>query len=169
MADILGDRIETWFVGFWRQREFYPKYPKITTLQGTNISPKHCILKMIFLFPRWDVSTPWRVSSAFLIMHVFKVTEASLMQMRHWILLAKTTPKWFWIGSPVEMQIGCLVNNREWLQVWMSNFKYSVFMIPIGLISLHGLTGQVLDGFHISSPNLEHCHPNWTAVTAVSQ
>ena len=25
------------------------------TLQGTNISPKNGILKMIFLFPRWDM------------------------------------------------------------------------------------------------------------------
>ena len=31
------------------------------TLQGTNISPKNCILKMIFLFPRWDMLIPWRV------------------------------------------------------------------------------------------------------------
>ena len=31
------------------------------TLQGTNISPKNGILKMIFLFPRWDMLVPWRV------------------------------------------------------------------------------------------------------------
>ena len=28
---------------------------------GTNISPKNGILKMIFLFPRWDMLVPWRV------------------------------------------------------------------------------------------------------------
>ena len=33
-----------------------------TTLQGTNISSKNGILKMIFLFPRWDMLTPWRVN-----------------------------------------------------------------------------------------------------------
>ena len=33
-----------------------------TTLQETNISPKDAILKMIFLFPRWDMLIPWRVS-----------------------------------------------------------------------------------------------------------
>ena len=33
-----------------------------TTLQETNISPKNAILKMIFLFPRWDMLIPWRVS-----------------------------------------------------------------------------------------------------------
>ena len=31
------------------------------TLLGTNISPKNGILKMIFLFPRWDMLIPWRV------------------------------------------------------------------------------------------------------------
>ena len=31
------------------------------TLQGTNISPKNGILKMIFLFARWDMLIPWRV------------------------------------------------------------------------------------------------------------
>ena len=29
-----------------------------STLQGTNISPKNGILKMIFLFPRWDMLIP---------------------------------------------------------------------------------------------------------------
>ena len=32
-----------------------------TTLQGTNISPQNGILKMIFLFPRWDMLIPWRI------------------------------------------------------------------------------------------------------------
>ena len=32
-----------------------------STLQETNISPKNGILKMIFLFPRWDMLIPWRV------------------------------------------------------------------------------------------------------------
>ena len=32
-----------------------------TTLQGTNISPQNGILKMIFLFPRWDMLIPARV------------------------------------------------------------------------------------------------------------
>ena len=32
----------------------------IVTLQETNISPKNGILKMILLFPRWDMVIPWR-------------------------------------------------------------------------------------------------------------
>ena len=35
------------------------------TLQETNISPKNGILKMIFLFPRWDMLIPWRVRFSF--------------------------------------------------------------------------------------------------------
>ena len=34
---------------------------KMGTLQGINISPQNGILKMIFLFPRWDMLVPWRV------------------------------------------------------------------------------------------------------------
>ena len=34
------------------------------TLQETNISPQNGILKMIFLFPRWDMLIPWRVFKA---------------------------------------------------------------------------------------------------------
>ena len=33
----------------------------VDTLQGTNISPEKSILKMIFLFPRWDMLISWRV------------------------------------------------------------------------------------------------------------
>ena len=34
---------------------------KVYTLLGTNISPEKSILKMIFLFPRWDMLISWRV------------------------------------------------------------------------------------------------------------
>ena len=37
------------------------KSSKLTTLQGTNISFKNGILKMIFPFQRWDMLVPWRV------------------------------------------------------------------------------------------------------------
>ena len=40
----------------------------MSTLQETNISPKNGILKMIFLFPRWDMLIPWRVYLSELIM-----------------------------------------------------------------------------------------------------
>ena len=34
---------------------------RMYTLLGTNISPEKSILKMIFLFPRWDMLISWRV------------------------------------------------------------------------------------------------------------
>ena len=40
----------------WKRKLIFP-----ATLQGTNISPKNGILKMIFLFARWDMLIPWRV------------------------------------------------------------------------------------------------------------
>ena len=36
------------------------------TLQGTDVSPKKLHLKMIFLFPRWDMLIPWRVNFYFM-------------------------------------------------------------------------------------------------------
>ena len=33
----------------------------VYTLQETNMSPTNALLKMIFLFPRWDMLIPWRV------------------------------------------------------------------------------------------------------------
>ena len=39
----------------------YSKHAAQRTRQGTNISPQNGILKMIFLFPRWDMLIPWRV------------------------------------------------------------------------------------------------------------
>ena len=41
------------------------------TLQGTNISPKNGILKMIFLFPRWDMLISWRV----LYLHAYIISN----------------------------------------------------------------------------------------------
>ena len=37
------------------------------TLLGTNISHPKALLKMIFLFPRWDMLAPWRVITMVMI------------------------------------------------------------------------------------------------------
>ena len=49
-----------WVGSSWEpvERCFFLKAPCIITLQGTNISPKNGILKMIFLFLRWDMLIP---------------------------------------------------------------------------------------------------------------
>ena len=41
---------------------YFSRY-HIDTLQGTSISYQKSLLKMIFLFPRWDMLVPWRVST----------------------------------------------------------------------------------------------------------
>ena len=47
------------FGGFHRRNN---SFRFIDTLLGTNISPEKSILKMIFLFPRWDMLISWRVN-----------------------------------------------------------------------------------------------------------
>ena len=59
-----GRLVESWRSGFF-VRFVLPKWAE-STLLGTNISPKNGILKMIFLFPRWDMVIPWRVLSVLL-------------------------------------------------------------------------------------------------------
>ena len=45
----------------WKKQNHQPNPARWFTLQETNISPKNGILKMIFLFPSWDMLIPWRV------------------------------------------------------------------------------------------------------------
>ena len=58
-AASVGEEVSRWEVGDedWVFINCYG-----FTLQGTNISPKNGTLKMIFLFKRWDMLIPWRVS-----------------------------------------------------------------------------------------------------------
>ena len=50
------------FVGWLCPTEKKTNKPVVfITLQGINIFPKNGILKMIFLFLRWDMLVPWRV------------------------------------------------------------------------------------------------------------
>ena len=53
------------------------------TLQGTNISPQNGILKMIFLFPRWDMLVPWRVY-LLKIPHSWSTLSMSWTLWRQW-------------------------------------------------------------------------------------
>ena len=54
------------------------------TFLGTNISPPKARLKMRFLFPRWDILVPWRVSEStetFLVLpEVFLLVVIGLKQ-----------------------------------------------------------------------------------------
>ena len=50
----------------------WPSGDPAHTLLETSISPKNCILKMSFLFPRWDTLIPWRV--LYFLVKFWKVT-----------------------------------------------------------------------------------------------
>ena len=50
-------------IGKWKLDPLNGRY----ILQGTNISQKKCILKMIFLFPRWDMLIPGRVYHIYIL------------------------------------------------------------------------------------------------------
>ena len=52
-----------------------------TTLWGTKISPTKAVLKMIFLFPRWDVLVSWSV-----FLHSFLFFDDTIIYYR-WISL----------------------------------------------------------------------------------
>ena len=54
----------------WETKHLYHMY----TLLGINISPTKALLKMILLFPRWDMLVPWRVyiyiSIVYICLHI---------------------------------------------------------------------------------------------------
>ena len=74
-----------------------------STLQGPNISPKNGILKMSFLFPRWDMLIPWRVTSHFrqISYPKEKLGIPSLRNARTLCILDLERKKWS-PGFPVE-------------------------------------------------------------------
>ena len=71
---------------------------QIVTLQGTNISPKNGILKMIFLFPRWDMLIPWRVKLEPLFF--FGIDPSA------------------WVATMILDHPGKSANPRIWLHDW---------------------------------------------------
>ena len=65
-----------------------------STLQGTNISPKNGILKMIFRFPRWDMLVPWRVCFFLLFGREPWVPSCSFQSLGTWQVPAQD-----WVGA----------------------------------------------------------------------
>ena len=64
------------------------------TLLGTNISLSKAVLKMSFLFPRWDMLIPWRVLVSFWYKPIFRgdllVLESVIIT--GWCLMIVWTP-----------------------------------------------------------------------------
>ena len=74
----------------WKTRGLFSRR---LTLLGTNISPEKSILKMIFLFPRWDMLISWRVKQ--------------LLQLPCMFLGMSVVGCW-----PPEPARGCQLNNH---------------------------------------------------------
>ena len=103
-VDIVASCKKTWN---W-QMIFFPGICRVT-LQGTNISPQNGILKMIFLFPRWDMLIPWRVMDLLeldLTSMVSIVTHQYAKRGLETETLSQSSP-WFCLLSEI-------ITNRAW-------------------------------------------------------
>ena len=72
------------------------------TLQGTNISPQNGILKMIFLFPRWDMLIPWRVSFHHRKKPPINTAAASILQL---FICQRSPIDACWVQTPRSAQL----------------------------------------------------------------
>ena len=74
------------------------------TLLKTNISPTKALLKMLFLFPRWDMIVPWRVLTFSLhCNNIYPTKQCTLCVSRVVESSAVgTTPRW----SCTELRLG---------------------------------------------------------------
>ena len=65
------------------------------TLPETNISPEKTLLKMIFLFQRWDMLVPWRVYLRSTIFKKIMVAMVQILQLS-WLFFSRWEP---WAGQ----------------------------------------------------------------------
>ena len=70
---------------------------KTNTLQGTNISPKNGILKMIFLFPRWDMLISWRVCRHLCHVITFQLLYSSFQKLDRMNEQTQGSNRGYWV------------------------------------------------------------------------
>ena len=70
----------------------------MTTLQGTNISHQKSHLKMIFLFPRWDMLIPWRVY--YIFPRIICIKKKQVLNLLH-LYITGWWFQMFFIFSPI--------------------------------------------------------------------
>ena len=107
------------------------------TLQGTNISPKHGILKMIFLFPRWDMLVPRRVFWTSVLVfacydRIFKTASVEPPK--------KNPP--FWDEARTAWSESVLWSSKAWLFDWARD--RDVLLFPCDSCSVKKLQGSPL-------------------------
>ena len=106
------------------------------TLQGTNISPKNGILKMIFLFPRWDMLIPWRVIIKCCKKNpdvYFFVYEKIYPSVMNWTdSSAVTFTIWRCIFQPSSSYV-CLPQSKKssrWMRIIYVNVDFRMTVTP---------------------------------------
>ena len=104
----------------WRIRRCLQVETHTLTLQKSNISPKNGILKMIFLFPRWDMLIPWRVS---------KPVKANYTPVGRFVGFEATRKTSTWSLEPEPNFLVTLVESAERFagknHVWVFPWKIS--------------------------------------------
>ena len=128
-----------------------------TTLQGTNISPKNGILKMIFLFPRWDMLIPWRVYICLhrsLLFHGNLSPASNCHQKKHQQRRLRLTKPLPCLALPLWMLLSVLSPYRPiwrqkdgtlffviaiWYPPWKTNIAPFKWWFPIGISFSRGL------------------------------
>ena len=125
---ILAEILQPVEVGSWSH--YLQGFNKSVTLQGTNISPQNGILKMIFLFPRWDMLIPWRVYIQKVVKKpdflpssrhhhgcLWRTATFHLKSSRNWLLVEAMWPSFSWnqgeITSKVKFQENHPKNSKS--------------------------------------------------------
>ena len=88
------------------------------TLLGINVSHQKSLLKMIFLFPRWDMLVPWRVI-------IILISYSEMIQTWKWWLLGNKP----WI-KPVPVEI---------FRCFLGRFRLNDFLIQKGALSIRNI------------------------------
>ena len=135
------------------------------TLLGTNISPEKSILKIIFLFPRWDMFVPWRVlhgcawvvnqklkgfytkSILLVIYHVFKPKKKDV---QHLFLVLVCSVWKLWENVETAPQI----MDRRTMSLWGSSFLRGTPVASHYPWRIHGTIAYVPTCFHKHRPNV---------------
>ena len=89
----------------------------IDTLLGTNISPTKAVLKMISLFPRWDMLVPWRVFLFSMFWYAFDgFRNLAINHDLEWIKPYKTR-EWVWL--PLNLCDLCRISSIHCSEIYI--------------------------------------------------
>ena len=82
------------------------------TLQGTNKSHQKSLLKMIFLFPRWDMLIPWRVFASFFLVDLCRHISSKSWFDRFWSTCGSVSPNTILSMKNSRNKIHCMSSSN---------------------------------------------------------